>query len=400
MLTDKEVRGLKATEAPYKAADEKGLYVLVKPNGSKLWRMKYRFEGVEKLLSLGAYPEVSLAEARDLRDAARKNRRDNVDPMAEKRRAREAVIYTFESVAREWYAGQAKVWRSSYSSKVIRRFEMFLFPFIGSKAIASIEAADILPALRRVEASGTQQTANRCLQIAGSVFRYAIATGRARHNPTADLRGALRPVEERHLPAFLDPKQVGDLLRAIDAYQGSIVVRIALQLAALVFVRPGELRAAEWVEFNEGSREWRIPAPRMKMKKQHIVPLSTQSVALLTQLRPVTGHTRFLFPSARSDTRPLSDNALNAALRRMGFLVGEVTTHGFRSSASTLLNENGWNSDAIERQLAHTERDAVRAAYNHADFLAERRNMMQWWADYLDHLRDPTSHAAPHKKQI
>jgi integrase len=294
---------------------------------------------------------------------------------------------TFKAIAQEWFDKFSPNWAQSYSSKVIRRLEICVFPWIGSMPISQIKAPDLLSCLRRVEARGKLGTAHRALQVCGRVFRYAVATGRSERDPSGDLRGALPPKQEKHHASFTDPTSLAGLLRAIDAYDGSAVVRNALRLAPMVFVRPGELRAAEWKEFNLDSGEWRIAAERMKMRVQHIVPLSRQAVAILREMQPVTGAGRFVFPSPRTDSRPLSDNGMLAALRRMGFERGVLTVHGFRSTASTLLNEQGWNSDAIERQLAHSERDGVRAAYNYAEYLPERRKMMQFWSDYLDELR-------------
>ena len=365
-----------------------GLFMLVSPTGGRLFRLKYRVGGKEKLLALGAYPDVSLKQARERRDAARRLLADGVDPGAKKRAEEAATADTFEAISREWFEKFSRNWAPGHSEKIIRRLELYLFPWIGSRPIAKIEAAEILSCLRRMESDGHLETAHRALQNCSRIFRYAVATGRATRDPAADLRGAVPPAAEKHLASYTDPKKIGELLRAIDSYDGSPVVKCALRLAPLVFVRPGELRAAEWSEINFEACEWRIAASRMKMRQQHIVPLSTQAIAVLRDIQPITGEGRFVFPTPRSNRRPLSDNALLSALRRMGFEKGEVTVHGFRSTASTLLNEQGWNRDAIERQLAHGERDAVRAAYNYAQHLLERRKMMQSWADTLDSLRE------------
>jgi integrase len=391
MLTDVAIKGLKAREKPYKKADERGLFLYVTPSGSRLWRLKYRVEGKEKLLSLGAYPEVTLKEARERRDDARKLLRNDVDPAAKRRAEKSAVGDSFEAVAREWFEKFSPKWAVGHSGKIIRRLELYIFPWIGERPVGKIEAPEVLTCIRRVEAKGNLETAHRSLQVCGRIFRYAVATGRASGDPSRDLRGAIPPATEEHLASITDPKEFGELLRTIESYRGSIVVRAALRLAPLVFVRPGELRAAEWGEINFETNEWRIRPERMKMRVQHIVPLSRQAVEILRELRPLTGAGRFVFPSARSAKRPLSDNALLAALRRMGFAQGSVTVHGFRSTASTILNEQGWNRDAIERQLAHGERDAVRAAYNNAQYLVDRRSMMQAWGDYLDLLRAGTT---------
>jgi integrase len=387
MLTNAVISGSKPREKPFKLSDGGGLFLLVNPSGSRWWRFKFRIHGKENLLSLGIFPEVPLREARELRDEARRDLRKGIDPAAKRRTARMAGGETFKAIAQEWFDKFSPNWATSYSSKVIRRLEICVFPWIGKMPISQIKAPDLLSCLRRVEARGKLGTAHRALQVCGRVFRYAVATGRAERDPSGDLRGALPPKQEKHHASFTDPASLAGLLRAINAYDGSAVVRNALRLAPMVFVRPGELRAAEWKEFNLDSGEWRIAAERMKMRVQHIVPLSRQAVALLREMQPVTGTGRFVFPSPRTDSRPLSDNGMLAALRRMGFERGVLTVHGFRSTASTLLNEQGWNPDAIERQLAHSERDGVRAAYNYAEYLPERRKMMQFWSDYLDDLR-------------
>ena len=387
MLTDTAIKAAKPRDKLYKLYDQRGLFMLVSPAGSRWWRFKYRMGSKEKLLSLGVYPDVTLKMARDRRDTARRQLADHIDPGARRRAEKIALADTFEAVAREWFLKFSRNWVPGHSEKIIRRMELYLFPWIGSRPIAKIEPLEVLACLRRLESRDLLETAHRALQKCGWVFRYAVATGRAPFDPSRDLRGALPPAKEQHHASFTDPKKIGELLRAIESYRGSQVVRSALRLAPLVFVRPGELRAAQWSEIDYEENEWRIPAERMKMREKHIVPLSSQAIAILREIQQYTGETKFVFPSARSNHRPLSDNALLAALRRMGFEQGVVTVHGFRSSASTLLNEQGWNRDAIERQLAHGERDAVRAAYNYAEHLPERRKMMQAWADQLDVLR-------------
>jgi integrase len=335
-------------------------------------------------------PEVSLKDARLKREEARRQVAAGIDP-GEHRKARKAArtdqaANSFEIVAREWFAKFSPNWVASHSDKIIRRLERDIFPWVGMKPIADVSAPDLLTCLRRVEGRGAVETAHRIVQNCGQVFRYAIATGRAVRDPAADLRGALPPVKEKHHASITDPKAIGELLRAISGYQGSLITACALRLAALVFVRPGELRKAEWPEFNFGAAEWRIPGERMKMREQHIVPLSRQAVAVLRELQALTGQGQFVFPGARTNGRPMSENTVNAALRRLGYGSDDMTGHGFRSMASTLLNEQGWHRDAIERQLAHAERNAVRAAYNYAEHLPERKRMMQAWADYLDGL--------------
>jgi integrase len=389
-LTDTSIRNAKPKEKAYKLADERGLFMLVHPNGGRYWRFKYRFEGKEKLLALGVYPDVPLKDARERRDDARKQVAAGIDPSLQ-RKAQKATkefgaANSFEAVAREWFAKHSPNWVASHADKIIRRFEKDVFPWLGSRPIARITAPELLAVLRRIESRGALETAHRALQNCGQVFRYAVATGRAERDPSGDLRGALPPAKPKHHASIIDPKAIGAMLRAIDGYQGSFITKCALKLAPLVFVRPGELRKAEWSEFNLDAAEWRIPTARMKMREQHIVPLSTQGVAILRELQALTGNGRYVFPGARTNGRPMSENTVNAALRRLGYKGDEMTGHGFRSMASTHLNEQGWHRDAIERQLAHAERDEVRSAYNYAEHLPERRRMMQAWADYLDGL--------------
>lgn len=394
-LTDTAIRNAKPgttpagkpTDKPYKLADSGGLYLEVSPKGGKYWRLKYRFEGKEKRLAFGVYPEVTLKEARQKRDEARKKLSQGIDPSAERKATKTAASETFEAIYREWLDKFGPGWAESHKENIMRRIEKDMLPWIGARPIVELKAADLLAALRRIEARGALESAHRTKQAVGQVFRYAVATGRAERDPTADLRGALPPASKGFFAAITEPRAIGELLRAIDGYQGSFVVRCALRLAPLVFVRPGELRAAEWAEIDPERAEWRIPAHRMKMKDAHIVPLSRQALAILDELRPLTGAGRFLFPGERAPNRPISDGTLNAALRRLGYASDEMTGHGFRAMACSLLNEQGWNRDAIERQLAHAERNKVRASYHRAEHLAERRRMMQGWADYLDGLR-------------
>ncbi len=393
-LTNTEARNAKPGDKARKLADEKGLYLLVGLSG-KYWRFDYRFGGKRKTLALGVYPEVTLAEARDRRDSSRKLIAQDIDPghhkKTTKNAAKKVTQNSFESVAREWFSKNSPIWAKNHSDKIIRRLERDIFPWHGDADINTIRAPQLLATLRQIEKRGAVETAHRAQQNCSQIFRYAIVTGRAERDPAADLRRALPPVKVRHHPTITDPSEIGGLLRAIEGYQGTLVTKCALQLAPLVFVRPGELRKAEWQEFKVANAEWRIPPARMKMKEQHIVPLSTQALAILSTIEKLTGRGRYVFPGARSDTRPMSENAVLAALRRMGYAKEEMTGHGFRSMASTLLNEQGWNRDAIERQLAHSERDSVRAAYNYAEHLPERKKMMQAWADYLDSLRRPSA---------
>ena len=389
-LTDTAVRTAKPTDKPYKLADEKGMYLLVNPNGSKWWRLKYRFLGKEKLLSLGVYSDVSLKDARVKRDAARTLLANGVDPSLNRQVQLAAKVErsenSFETVAREWIAKTSPKWKISHGSNISRRLEKDVFPWIGGRAIAEITAPELLACLRRIESRGVIETAHRAHQDCGQVFRYAIATGRAERDVAADLKGALQQSKAKHHASITEPKAIGELLRAIEGFNGSPVTHCALRLAPYVFVRPGELRHAEWKEIDFQTNEWRIPAAKMKMKAVHIVPLCKQAIAILKEIQPLTGHVRYVFPGVRTSERPMSENTINAALRRLGYTNDEMTGHGFRSMASTLLNENGWNRDAIERQLAHGERNSVRAAYNYAEHLPDRRKMMQWWANYLDSL--------------
>jgi len=399
MLSNLLINKTKPQAKTLRLSDGRGMYLEIAPNGGKWWRFKYRLNGKEKRISLGVYPDVGLADAREKREEARRKVAAGVDP-SELRKAEavaliESTENTFEAVAREWFGLFSKQWVPAHADKIIRRFELNVFPWIGTRPVKAITAPELLAVLRRVESRGANETAHRALQVCGRVFRFAVATGRAERDPSRDLSGALAPTKEKHLASITDPEGVGALLRTIDAYSGSWITRCALRLAPLVFVRPGELRAAQWSEFDFEKAEWRIPAARMKMRVQHVVPLSTQAIAVLRDLQPLTGRFAFAFPGVRSRFRPMSENTITAALRRMGYSGQDMTGHGFRSMASTLLNEQGWNRDAIERQLSHGERDAVRAAYNYAQHLPERRKMMQAWADYLDQLKAQTLEGKP-----
>ena len=391
MLTEHVVRNIKPQGSPRRLSDSCGLYLEISPSGGKYWRYKYRYQGREKRLALGVYPRVTLKEARTARDDARRMLDKGNDPgqarKAEKAARSELTADSFEGVAREWFKKFSPNWAESHASKILRRLELDLFPWLGSHPIRQIAAPELLTVVRRIEARGALETAHRALQNAGQVFRYAVATGRAVRDPSRDLKGALPPPKEKHHASITDPKAIGALLRAIHGYQGHNVTRCALKLAPLTFVRPGELRRAEWAEFDLEKAEWRIPGEKMKSRAPHVVPLSSQALEVLRELQPLTGKDRYVFPGLRGRDRPMSENTVNAALRRLGYRKDEMTGHGFRSMASTILNEQGWHRDAIERQLAHGERDAVRAAYNYAEHLSERRKMMQAWADYLDGLR-------------
>ena len=388
-LTDTAVRNTKPAEKPIKLTDERGLYLLLKPNGSRWWRFDYRYGGKRKTLSMGVYPDVSLKDARNRRDEARKLLASDADPGENRKAVRatkmDRAANSFEVVTREWYTKYSATWNASHGERIIRRFERDIFPWIGGKPIAEIAAPDLLATVRRIENRGALETAHRALGNCGQVFRYAIATGRATRDISSDLRGALPPVKGEHFAAITEPKQVGALLRAMDGYTGSQIVRCALRLAPLVFVRPGELRKAEWKDIDMDGAEWRYIVT--KTKTPHIVPLSRQAVEILTELQALTGTGRFVFPGARTNGRPMSDNAILAAMRRMGIDKEEMSGHGFRAMARTILDEVlGFRPDFIEHQLAHAVKDPNGRAYNRTAHLAERRKMMQHWADYLDKL--------------
>ncbi len=389
-LTDRAISNFKANGKLQKHADGGGLYIHISPSGGKLWKMAYRYNGKQKNLSFGAYPLISLKMAREKREDAKRKLAEGIDPgllKQQRKRGIDSGEDSFSTVAREWHVKFLPTWTPDHGEKILLRLEKDIFPYIGKRNMFDIRPPEVLMAIRHIEERGALETAHRALQICGKIFKYAVATGRAERDVTADLKGALPPVKVRHHPSIINPKEVGKLLRAIDNYEGQYTVACALKMAPLVFVRPGELRGAAWDEFDFDNAEWRIPAERMKMKEQHIVPLATQTIALLQELHRHTGDGRLLFPGVRTPDRPISNNTINAALRRIGYAKEEMTGHGFRSMASTLLNEQGWNRDAIERQLAHAERSKVRAAYNFAEFLPERRKMMQAWADYLDELK-------------
>jgi len=393
-LTDTAIRNAKPSEIQYKLSDAKGMYVLVKKAG-KYFRLDYRFGGRRKTFALGVYPDVKLQEAREKRDEIRKLIANGIDP-AQMRKATKAMqveqtANNFEAVAREWFAKHSLNWAESHAKKIIRRFELYIFPWLGGRPVSDITPPELLAVLRRLESRGILETAHRTHQNCGQVFRYAIATGRAERDPSADLRGALAPVRHGRMATITEPRKIGELLRAIEGYEGTPVAKCALRLAPLVFVRPGELRHAEWEEIDLYNAEWRIPAEKMKMKDPHIVPLSKQAIAILDEIYPITGRDRYVFPSIRTNSRPMSENTVLAALRRMGYTKEEMSGHGFRAMASTVLHEQGWSSDGIERQLAHTEKNSIKSAYNYAQHLPERRKMMQVWANYLDKLKGEKS---------
>lgn len=397
-LTDMAARNAKGKEKSYKLSAGSGLYLLVMPNGSRYWRMKYSFAGKEKLLSIGVYPEITLKEAVEQRDAARAQLRAGQDPSEEKQlqklKAELSVDGRFEAIALEWLESRRDLAASTWA-KAKWMLETYAFPWLGRRPIDSISTSEVLAVLRRLETQDKIESTQRLRQICGQVFRYAVATGRLDRDPTTALRGALKTAKNRHYASITDPVKVGELLRAIDGYTGQFTTLCALRLAPLVFTRPGELRKAEWSEVDLEARQWCIPGEKMKMGVAHIVPLSQQAVVILKELQPVTGRGRYVFPSIRSGRDPMSENTVNAALRRLGYGTDDMTGHGFRSMASTLLHEMGWTSDAIERQLAHSERNPIKAAYNRAEHLPERRKMMQAWSDYLDRLREEQPKVSP-----
>lgn len=384
-LSDAAVRNAKPKSKPYKMSDGEGLFLLLTPAGGKYWRMKYFFGGKEKLLALGVYPDVSLADAREGRAQARRVLAAGNDPGEVKREAKRLTVQkqvnTFETVAREWHQNRLGQWTPEHAAKILKRLEAHVFNRIGTRPVADITTSELLTVMRKIEQHG-HEIAHRLLQICGQVFLYAVVTERSATNPAASLRGALKPVVKNNY-AFIRPHELPEYLRKLEAYDGAPQTRLALKFLLLTFVRTGELRGAEWREIDFDQAEWRIPAERMKMKETHIVPLSRQALQVLNELRPLTGQWQFIFPNQHKPSRHMSENTMLFALYRMGYH-SRATGHGFRSTASTVLNEHGFPPDVIERQLAHGERNKVRAAYNYAQYLPERRKMMQWWADYID----------------
>jgi integrase len=395
-LTNTAIRNAKPGEKAKKMFDGGGLYLEVAPRGGKWWRLKYRFGGKEKRLSLGIYPDVSLKDARERRDEARKLLANEIDP-SENRKAKKAArvereANSFEVIAREWFARHSPSWSTGHADRIIRRLEQNIFPWIGGKPIANITPPQLLDVIRRIEKRGALETAHRALGNCGQVFRYAVATGRAERDISGDLRGALAPTKGKHFASITEPKKVAGMLRAMDSYEGTLPVRCALRLAPLVFVRPGELRHAEWADINLDEAEWAYTVG--KTNTQHIVPLSLQAIGILKELHPLTGNGNYVFPGARSRSRPMSDNAILAAMRRMGIDKEEMSGHGFRAMARTILDEVlGFRPDYIEHQLAHAVRDPNGRAYNRTAHLPERRKMMQAWADYLDKIKKDIDHS-------
>lgn len=390
-LTDLEVRRAAAKEKTYRISDGRGMYLEISPSGGKYWRLKYRFNDREKRLALGIYPDVTLAHARRKRDEARAMLADGIDPgqakKDKKRLARLNAANTFEAVALEWFERQAPAWALSHSEKIMGRLKKDVLPWLGPRPIADITAPEVLEVLRRAEKRGANDTAHRIHQNCGQIFRYAVATGRALRDVSADLRGALRPNRHTHFAAITDPVKVGEMLRAFDSFSGTFVVHAALQLAPLLFVRPGELRQAEWAQLDLEQREWRYMVS--KTKTEHLVPLATQVVEILKELQALTGQWRYVFPG-RDRRKPMSGAAINAALQRLGFdTKTELTGHGFRAMARTILHERlRFPAEVIEHQLAHRVPDALGSAYNRTRFIDDRVSMMQAWADYLDRLKE------------
>jgi integrase len=391
-LTVTAINAAKPKAKPYKLTDGRGLYLLIMPTGGRLWRMNYRFDGKQKTIAFGNYPDLSLSKARDMRAFAREALAEGKDPMEAKRQkereAKARAADTFRTISDEWLQKLEREGRSSSTLTKLRWLVDFALPRLGNRPITELTALELLEVLRKIEARGRYETANRLRSTFGTIFRYAIATGRAQRDVSADLKGALITPKINHFAAILDPTALGALLRAIEGHDGQPTVRIALRMAPHVFVRPGELRSAEWTEFDLQAKVWTIPSTKTKMRRPHKVPLSNEVITMLEGLRPISGHSRYLFPSVRSASRPITDNTLNAALRRLGYDKTEVTAHGFRATASTFLNEMGkWHPDAIERQLAHVESNDVRRAYARGEHWDERVRMMKSWSKFLTGLQ-------------
>ena len=387
MLTDTRVKTAKPRDKLYKLTDERGLHLSIYPSGSKLWHMRYRIDGKEKTASLGKYPEVSLAEAREKRDQMRKLVANDIDPVQSQKSAKEAKklsqAHSFEAVARAWFDGWKAARSPRHADYVIRRLEADVFPIIGSRPISEIQAPELVKMMKVIQRRGALDIAKRCYQMTGQVFRYAVAHGIAERNPAGDVKPSdILPSRRQTNYARVEAKELPALLRAIEAYQGTPVTRLAIKLLALTFVRTSELIGARWEEFDLQAGQWRIPAERMKMRTEHIVPLSLQAIQILQILHGITSHSKLLFPGERDHSKPISNNTILKALERIGYK-GRMTGHGFRGLASTVLHEQGFDHAYIELQLAHQERNAVSAAYNHATYLKQRSKMMQWWADFL-----------------
>lgn len=386
-LTNTQIKNLKPAEKPKKIYDGSGLYLEVTPAGGKLFKYKYRFNGKEKTLSLGKYPDVSLSDARDKHQEARKQLAAGFDPSGVKQAEKYKQSSMFGDVALEWWESQKEKWTPAHAQSIWRRLETNALPWLKNKSITEITTAELLRVLRQVESRNALDTTKRIANYFSNIFIYAVACGYCENNPAAGLTKALKIAPKKSYPAITEPDQIGELLRAIDSFQGSFTVKQALRLAPLVFVRPGELRRAEWEEIDLDAALWTIPAEKMKMKRNHLVPLSKQAVEILQEIEPLTGAGKYVFPSIRTKARPMSENTLNVVLRRLGYSKDEMVTHGFRTMASTRLHEMGWKSEVVEFQLAHADKNKVRGTYNRAEYLEERKRMMQAWADYLDSLK-------------
>ena len=387
-LTDVQIKSLKPSEKPVRFFDGGGLYLEVSPAGGKLFRFKYRFNGKAKTFSIGKYPDISLADARKAHQKAREQLTSGLDPSARKREEKLRQTKIFETVATEWWQAQKPKWTEAYANTLWRRLEKDILPWLKNRPVDQITTAELLAALRRVESRGAVDTAHRICQYLNNIGMYSVACGYIENNPANNLVKALTQTLKRSMAAITEPKRIGALLKAIDVFEGSFVVSQALRIAPLVFVRPGELRSAEWAEINLDVAEWIIPAAKMKMRRDHIIPLSRQAVEILRELEPLTGSGRYVFPSIRTPARPMSENTINVALRRIGYSKEEMTGHGFRTMASTRLHEMGWKSEIIEMQLAHADKNKIRGIYNRAEYLEERKKMMQAWADYLECLKN------------
>ena len=391
MLTVTAVNNAKPKDRPYKLSDEKGLYLFVQTGGSKLWRFDYRFQGKRKTLALGAYPDIPLADARERRDSARKQLANDIDPSESKKAAKasnlEASANSLEVIAREWAASYFKNKSDSHQERTMRRLENYIFPWLGNKPISEINAPQVLEAVKRIEKLNKLETAHRTLQATSQVFRYAVQTGRALRDPCVDLRGALPATVVKHMAAFTEPKEIAELLRAIDGFTGSFTVQTALRLSPLVFTRPSELRTAKWADIDLDANEWRYRVS--KTNTMHLVPLSKQAAKLFADMHPLSGHGEFVFQGGHDPKKPMSAAAINAALKRMGYdTQQDITAHGFRAMARTILHERlNIDPHIIEHQLAHKVPDTLGAAYNRTKFIEQRTAMMQAWADYLDELK-------------
>ncbi|HIC7824912.1 TPA: tyrosine-type recombinase/integrase [Enterobacter hormaechei] len=387
-LTDLEIRRSKPREKPYTLNDGSGLSLLIEPNGSKGWRFRYRFDGKPKMLSLGTYPLVSLTDARQKRDEAKKLVASGINPSDVRKRDKQErqneIGNTFEAIAREWYEKRTDRWSAGYAEEMMKTFETDVFPFIGGRPIAEIKPMELMGVLSRLDERGATEKLRKVRQRCGEVWRYAIVTGRAEYNPAPDLVSAFVPHKKEHY-AFLKHEELPEFFRTLNTYSGSIVVKLAMRLQVLTGLRPGELRQGEWAEIDFEKRLWEVPPSRMKKRRPHCVPLSAQAIAILEQLKPITGHYQFIFPGRIHHSKPMSEMAMNVLIRRIGY-AGRVTGHGFRHTMSTILHEQGYNTAWIETQLAHVDKNSIRGTYNHAQYLDGRREMLQWYADYIDAL--------------